>query len=150
VATLVIIAAAAMRRAGGGETVIRVVLRDGSCQDVAGAHDAERRGGEIVMADTWGRVVARFDCTALLAYGPPETLPGTAVPYQPVKPRPAKQRPASCAHVWSRLKSLEEVLDIVVYVRECSHCGRLEAKSGHKDPSSDESWVAIASEATPG
>jgi hypothetical protein len=134
----VIIAAAKYPR---GVAMIRVVLRDGSCQDVAEAVDGERRGHEIILSGRRGEVVARFDCSTLLAYGPPETLPGRPV----VAPKASATAVGGCAHAWVRLKNLEEVLDVVVFVRECTFCGRVDAKAGHRDPVSEESWVPIAS-----
>jgi hypothetical protein len=48
-----------------------------------------------------------------------------------------------CAHLWRRVRQLEEELSTVVYVRSCSKRGQVEAKAGHKDPLSLEGWELI-------
>jgi hypothetical protein len=121
--------------------MIRVVRHDGSVLDVAKAEYAERLGREIVLTSRVGRIVARFECSSLLAYGPPEMLPGDPMTLD--TPELIEELQPDCAHSWVRLRRLEESLDVVVHVRECVNCGRLEAKPGHKDPLQEDSWVAI-------
>ena len=38
--------------------------------------------------------------------------------------------PATCEHErWRRRQGLEELVDTVIYIRECQECGRLEIRS---------------------
>ena len=48
-----------------------------------------------------------------------------------------------CDHVWRRLHRLEDTLDVVVFVRACSKCQRVEAKAGHRHVGEHDGWIAI-------
>jgi hypothetical protein len=56
---------------------------------------------------------------------------------------------SECNHTWVRLRRLEEELTIVVFVKACTQCDRLEAKAGHKDRNDDDGCVLIGPENGP-